>query len=332
MPISPSQATDGASQRPFKIAELSNRDKGLIANANIPKGSRILSEKALFTISSYESTTSTLDRFVADKLRALSRDQQRAFLALHNNWAGSSPFGGIVRTNALPLGPGSSDGGIFLTASRINHSCAPNAQHTWNATLSQETIHAIHDIAKGDEITICYSEGADCQSRQSRLQESFGFSCSCSLCSLGPVERCQSDARQAEIHNLDESIGNAMQMLMSPTRSLAEAQRLLELLKIENISDARLPRAYYDAFQIVISHGDLARAKVFAKQAYETRLVCEGSDSPEVRRLKALMETPAKHKIYRALSNRWQTKVKDVPKEVETEELDAWLWKRSESL
>jgi hypothetical protein len=40
----------------------------------------------------------------------------------------------------LPLG-GSNSGGMFLEASRINHPCQPNTQHTLNDERGHLTVH-----------------------------------------------------------------------------------------------------------------------------------------------------------------------------------------------
>jgi hypothetical protein len=89
-----------------------------------------------------------------------------------------------------------------------------------------------------------------------------------------------------------------------------------------------LPRAYYDAFQIAIAHGDQARAKVFAQRAYEARLCCEGEDSPLTTRMKCLVARPAGHRLF-GTSNRWKLSEKMVPKTLEGEEFEAWLWRRN---
>jgi hypothetical protein len=73
-----------------------------------------------------------------------------------------------------------------------------------------------------------------------------------------------SDSYQSEIQRLDELLGDGSRLLSNTGRCLEDVHTLLALLEAENITDPRLPRAYYDAFQIAIAHGDQARAKVFA--------------------------------------------------------------------
>jgi SET domain len=312
----------------YAIEHITGKGKGLIARQDIERGTRILSERPLITITSFATDMSSLNRMVAEKLGTCTKDEQRAFLDLHNSHPGPHPFAGIFKTNALPLGPDSPYGGIFLEISRINHACLANTQHTWNAQTHVETIHAVRAIAPGEEITIMYADGPSTERRQ-RLKSKFGFDCICVLCSLPLLEKRQSDARLVAMEALDAQIGDPIQMHIDPASSLAAARYMLALLEAEGIADARLPRLYYDAFQIVVAHGDLARAKVFASKAYEARRTVEGDDSPEVMKVKELSQNPSKHPVCQALSSRWRLALKKTPVGLSEEELAAWLWERA---
>lgn len=135
---------------PFYIQKsISGKGQGLIAARKIPKGSRILSENTIFTIPSIGYSYDLSNNLIADRLKQVSKDDQRAFFTLHNNFQDSlGPLLGIAKTNTLPLGSEASEGGLFLQASRINHACLPNCQHIWNANIGEETIHAIREIGK----------------------------------------------------------------------------------------------------------------------------------------------------------------------------------------
>ena len=124
----------------------------MLAIVDITTGTRIVYEKPLFIVR--PGPEETLEKVIASKLKALDRNIQRQFLSLHNNFPGKYPFGGIVRTNALPCGSGSPIGGVYPTLSYINYSCSPNAHNNWNSKEEHETIHAIRTITRGTEITI----------------------------------------------------------------------------------------------------------------------------------------------------------------------------------
>jgi hypothetical protein len=100
------------------------------------------------------------------------------------------------------------------------------------------------------------------------------------------------------------------------------------LLEAEQISDARLPRAHYDAFQTVIAHGDQARAKVFAGRAYAARLCYEGEGSPGTLQIRLLAENPKSHRLF-GTSKQWRQNETKVPKGLGDERFEKWLWRQN---
>ena len=313
----------------YEIQSIRGKGKGLVALKDIERGKRILCEPALLT-TEYISSVSQLESTISSKLKCLSEAQEQEFLSLYNNFPGKQPCSGIVKTNALPLGAGSPVGGIFPTISRINHSCRPNTQHTWNRSAEREIIHAIRDIKKGEEITISYSLGGPSQSRRQHLKENFGFDCTCDLCSLTGEALKISDHRQELMRFFDDAIGNSDSVMESPGSTLAYCRELLSLYEMEAIADPRVARVYYDAFQICITHGDQARASVFAQKAYKTRLYLEGEDSPDTQKMKSFMANPADHLSF-GFSQRWKQLKEEVPKNIDAQEFDRWLWLPADS-
>jgi hypothetical protein len=312
----------------YVLQEVHGKGLGLVSITNILKGTRILSEPPLFRVPRSTTFKERLGTFLSKEISALSDDQRQAFFALHNAFENeTSQELGIVRTNALPLGSDASMGGIFLDASRINHACIQNAQNTWNEDLQRLTIHAIRDINKGEEITIMYlQDRADRSARQLALQKNFRFTCSCPLCSLSGPQLHLSDARLDEILRLDKSIGDGIQIVASPLQALHDVRKLLRLCEEEDIDDATVPRAYYDAFQIAVFNGDMARATVFAGRAATARAVMEGDDSPTVHRHRELARDPSRHASY-GYGSQWATSINDVPSGISAEAFAAWLWR-----
>ncbi|EKM49538.1 uncharacterized protein PHACADRAFT_214100 [Phanerochaete carnosa HHB-10118-sp] len=79
--------------------------------------------------------------------------------------------------------------GVFPLASRLfNHSCVPNCASKYVITSTEMMgmeIVALRDIEFGDELTIPYLDPAlPFDIRQNTLQESYGFTCNCSLCNF----------------------------------------------------------------------------------------------------------------------------------------------------
>ncbi|KAK4692657.1 hypothetical protein P7C71_g4588, partial [Lecanoromycetidae sp. Uapishka_2] len=311
----------------FEVQKIPGKGKGLVARVNIAKGTRILREIPLFT-TPHLSPMSQMESHLATRLKSLSKIQQRQFLSLHNNFPGKHPFSGIVKTNALPCGRNSVIGGIYPTICLINHSCLPNAHNNWNSDTKCETIHAIRNIKAGEEITICYDKCGPSNARRTFLKNEFGFDCNCSLCSLPLPELQTSDARRLQIQHLDEAIGDSNCVMNRPDKCLEHCHSLLQVLEEEYHGGAcaLIARLYYDAFQITITHSDQARASVFAQRGYKARVICEGEDSPETRRMKNLMENPAGHRNF-GVSKTWKTAKGLVPKGLEVDEYERWLWR-----
>jgi hypothetical protein len=310
------------------IRPIQNKGKGLIARVSIASGTRILIEKPLFTAS---SPVGSLDNVVLAKVKALSKEQQRQFLSLHNNYPGKNPFSGIFKTNALPCGPDSPIGAVYSNICFINHTCIPNSHNSWNSKTGLETIHAIREIKSGEEITISYAAGEPARQRLAKLKDAFGFDCNCELCSRPAAEVQESDARRLKIKQLDEAIGDPGRTMNAPHRAIADCQEMLQLI-LQEYDGSSLPleaRLYYDAFQISIIHSDQARASTFARRAFEARLLGEGEDSPETIRMKSLIRNPTHHQSF-GVSKRWKTTKTGVPKGLEEKEFEEWLWKRGE--
>lgn len=312
----------------FEVGVIPGKGRGLIANVDIPAGALILCEKPLLVASTMAS--GNLEATAAPRLKDLSKSQQQAFQSLHNNFPGEDPFSGIIRTNAIPCGPGSIVGGVYPTISLINHSCVPNSHNNWDSEAHHETIHAIGPIKAGEEITISYDEGGPSYPRKFKLNMSFGFDCACSLCSLPPLELQASDDRRVRIQQLYASIGNASTMRNNPESSLKDCLSLLHTLQEEYgiCATPYIARLYYNAFQICISHGDFHRAITFADRSYRARLICEGEDSPETSRMKSFALEPKKHDSFGAFSMRWKTGEEKAPNGNDKVQFEKWLFRQ----
>jgi hypothetical protein len=312
----------------FEVKELPGKGRGLIACVDIAPGTRILCEKPLLTAGAHPMSVEKLEKMFAAKLRALPKSSQRQFLSPQNNHPGKFPFSNIFKTNALPCGPDSPEGGVYPTICFINHSCIPNAHNNWNPNAEHETIHAIRPIRAGEEIMIAYDRGGPLDVRRAFLQKSFGFKCTCCGCARPSFELEVSNNLRQAIEKLDVAIGDPMYMKAMPDKSLGACRSLLMALDREYAGYAGIlnSRVYYDAFQICIAHGDQARASVFAERSYETRVLCEGGDSPEAKRMKALALRPATHATFGMGSMKWKTSKALVPKELDDAQLQDSLF------
>lgn len=114
--------------------------------------------------------------------------------------------------------------------------------------------------------------------------------------------------------------------MRNPEKVLRSCKSLETIYREEGIKDQRIGRVYWDAFQICNRHGDLARASAFAKKYRESKILGEGEDSEGAVEALVFMRDPKKDDSYGG-SQRWKSKVEDIPKGVSDEEFEKWLWR-----
>jgi hypothetical protein len=201
---------------------------GVFAAKDIPKGTRITSEKPLLNsfrepdtcdpLQVYELFTEKLadvEQEVYLKLSASLIQTQNALECMDDDLDPEvsglvSKVWSIFETNAFNIGEPDEEGvvmaGVFELASRFNHSCRPNVAQTFNVNSNQLTIHAIRHITKGEEM--CDSYVPLCQPAEARKAElrAYGFDCTCEVC-MSPLEHlAKSDENRAMIKRLGEDV------------------------------------------------------------------------------------------------------------------------------
>jgi hypothetical protein len=309
----------------WRLETIPGKGKGLIASKDIVPGTLILSDAPLLKTDVITSME-TVERDLARALKALPKGHQRAFLSLHNNYPGKNPLSNIIRSNGYPLGPGSDVGGVFPNLSRVNHSCKPNAKHSWNPTLGMYVVYTIRPVSRDQEITVSYLSGGDSKQRQAELKDNFGFTCTCELCSLPAAELRASDNRLIRAESLNQTIGNAESVRYFPAKALRNCVNLRDIYATEGVVDDRLPNLYYDCFQINNMHGDQARASAFARKYCEEKRVAEGPDSVNVLEMMPFVEDPSKDGSFGS-TNDWKSSVSDIPKDLDAASFERWLWR-----
>ena len=146
---------------------------------------------------------------------------------------------GIFRTNSYQLGKGTDYGGLFLTVSRMNHSCRPNASHHWRPDMHQMMVFASRDIAVGDEICTCYGPGdyRNTEGRRAFLRDRYSFECSCQMCREG--NDMGGDDRMTAIGLFHDTI--ELSMTSRPEEAIKRVDRCLEQLKAQGIGNPKGP-------------------------------------------------------------------------------------------
>lgn len=136
----------------IEVRATTSKGLGVFAKVDIPHGTRVISEAPLLDVSD-DKISNAKDIVLA--FEQLSAPQQELYLQLHayacdafkraaeremeHTW---QEIPKLHRT-VLSVYAANAFGSVFWLGSRINHSCLPNLNFSFNPALQQETFHAI---------------------------------------------------------------------------------------------------------------------------------------------------------------------------------------------
>ncbi|KAL8797709.1 MAG: hypothetical protein Q9195_000061 [Heterodermia aff. obscurata] len=252
---------------------------GMFARKKITRGTRLLADECLIHLPEPKPLLIDIER-AFDQLQP---NQQAAYMGLHcPDRPGLSPVVRVWEANCFRMGKG---GGICLKASRINHSCTPNAFFAWNVKIQRETVHAIVDIQADEEIFINYCHShADVYSRQQKLTP-YGFDCDCAPCLQNTASGRTSEARRCRMGELYEKIKDVQDDLRNIIArhwredELQARLELVDLLEKERVFQLELRNQYHCVAMCYDNRRNKPKALEYAKKAAQTALLCVGPDS-----------------------------------------------------
>ena len=188
---------------------------------------------------------------------------------------------GVFATNTYALGQGATHGGLFLTLSRLNHSCRPNCVHHWRPDLHMMVVHAVRDIKVGEELCTCYGPG-DCRltmERQEYLKERYRFDCRCDMCREGMDVPNYGDKREYKrINRFHDNL--PLLTSLNATKALVKVEECLELLRQLKLGEAHFVPIFHIAYSIS-RHGlqDLSKARLYLEREVMALEHSQGEDS-----------------------------------------------------
>ncbi|SMY25543.1 unnamed protein product [Zymoseptoria tritici ST99CH_1A5] len=186
----------------YEVRQIEGKGQGVVASQKIPRGSVILTDKPILSVSNSDWNQASAHRAIEEAFKRLSKQDQATYLSLHDGRQerNESKAVRIFHTNAFGadtthiLAPHTKY--VLPLVSRLNHSCVPNAVNL------AHTLYAQKDILPGEEIQICYQ--ADCDEVMTAVQRNFlfrrryAFECNCKACLPGSYQRL-SDTRRVLI-------------------------------------------------------------------------------------------------------------------------------------
>ncbi|CAL1698862.1 unnamed protein product [Somion occarium] len=283
----------------YEIKPIPGAGMGMVATQDIEVGDLIVRERPLIIMVQgipYDKRHPEYARIQTEMpITALSEENRSAFYALHNCKGDKAPFpaAGIIDTNAIGIGalPGFENdcAAVCKDISRCNHSCSPNAVYHWHLQSFSEELRAIRPIAKGEEIVITYTPlRCPHRERQASLEQSYGFKCTCRICSLPAEESRRSDARRrllviASTKNKsgdDTELKAWIKDMNAPDNVIIErCKKMLDLMDQEGWYDENYWPVYFERIvKAYLALGDAENAKTWAEKAAALTIAFTGED------------------------------------------------------
>ena len=293
----------------FEVRDSEGKGLGGFATRTIESGERILAERPMATWQGTagvpadgDAQAASLDAVVA----MLPGDVRRAFFALsqcERHGTQKSALG-IWMSNSYPTRSQANawtDGtsSVFELACRLNHACRPNAHISWNHRLGKQTVYALRQIRRGEEVLVAYIGGdADGSraARQQQLLKKFSFTCHCQHCALHGVELERSEARQRRISEIVAALRRC-----SPN-SVALVQERKALMEQESMPAVWNVAASLLALRHNMSSSSGGRNSLkllwsIASGAQAACLLAQGPDAEETIAFASFMTNPAFAKL-----------------------------------
>ncbi|KAH9910841.1 uncharacterized protein B0H18DRAFT_1129420 [Fomitopsis serialis] len=296
-PSSPGAELETPKVPVYYVSGVQDKDKGLVAIQPLPRGTVFLEERPLFT-----QDPGCTNSNVLSALAGCTRDEQREYFTLSNAYKSGGkvlPALAIFQTNSFACddspqtAPSKQRRGIFLTASRINHSCTPNVGRIWDSGQQALVFRTLHPVQAGEELCMNYVDVLGTrEERNAHLADYFGFQCACAVCALLGEELAQSDQRRATVRRLYDEVSMC---LKEPTLGIRKANGApassRERLALYEATFC------FDAFQLCVLVSDFGNAKAWARKAWHASCASSGLDGPAARTFKMYWANPGAHRL-----------------------------------
>ncbi|WYZ42423.1 hypothetical protein EsH8_VI_000122 [Colletotrichum jinshuiense] len=245
-----------------EVKDSPGRGRGLFATCDIPAGETIMCEKAFCVVWGHESEALTamtydvrddrirvapvgLSKATVQKLLRNSSQIEKV-MDLYGDYQDDNKIApetdegpvvdvfrvhDIVSRNAF--GPGGQYGeegarnastGLWIWAAYINHSCIANAKKEYVGDLM--VLRAVRAISAGEEIFHSYDESSDYETRKAALMTTWGFECSCALCTAEKTDDPAVRKKRQQLATEADEFVAGVPWANTKRLAIAKAQRL----------------------------------------------------------------------------------------------------------
>lgn len=299
---------------PFEERELPGRGRGLIANKTLHRGDRIFAHTPILLLDGDSFGDLEKKEWLHLEHAAVNNlplKSQEMFEELYGQPV-TDPVSDRIDTNAFVLELDEAtyyavfpeiavsisfyvsniETRISDNRQRLNHDCRPNAAYFFDRQTLTHYVHAITDITPGTEITITYIDPhMRRHQRLKKLSSLWGFTCSCSLCTLHPELARASDERLAQITTINERLEDW------ETAPPQMAQTLISLYEQERLY-APSSSAYWYAAATSCAEGLYWDTIRYARLAIEFGMLDYGFGDEEFQLMRRLAEEPEKESCW----------------------------------
>ncbi|KAJ7729703.1 hypothetical protein DFH07DRAFT_849913 [Mycena maculata] len=291
----------GINGPPFVVINLLGKGKGLVAARDIKQGELVIQEYPLFTVpkSILESPTTLISRLLQNVAPA-DRDAFMNLSYVHFP-EGLDPDThpeevalAIFQTNAVAAGDGV---GIFPRMARLNHGCSSafNVVYSWRQREQALFVYALKNIPKGQELLTTYTDTKRTRKeRREFLSQSYGFECTCAVCSLNDVASKASDARLTAISHHYSHLTTWGRRAIDGVEAIRTINKIWKLEDEEGYWSER-GRLAADGAWIAAAHSDVSAVRLWAQLAIKWYAYELGADSDLVSDVQRATSQPEQH-------------------------------------
>ena len=216
----------------FKQVEIPGKGQGLVATAHLPVGTIVFQESPLISAEAIDGLFPHDVKEIVSKFRRLTDEQKNQVLSLHD--PGPTSLQGknlpnaclpdeteekavrIFVANCINLcghqEMNITKSGLYMTISRVNHSCAPNVVWSWieeDESRSVKEVRVCRKINEGEEILASYIPSHEIfPSKDDRhtMLRNWNFTCNCEVCSLTGDELIENEKAREKISYLHKAV------------------------------------------------------------------------------------------------------------------------------
>ncbi|KAL0579217.1 hypothetical protein V5O48_002779 [Marasmius crinis-equi] len=297
----------------FDVVDMEGKGKGLIAVRDIKQGELVIQEKPILTVPDEDIPESLLSPI----LQNLTAGQTKALLSLsytrlkaakdetvnlnpktqtlHERYLLAE---GIIVNNGVGImHDGQRRLGVFPRMARLNHACASayNLAYAWRVDEEELRVYALKDIRQGDELLISYIDSRrPREERIQKLQQAYGFACTCPTCSL-PTEKSEhSDGLLTQFTPIYTNFARWYKGLITGKEAIKIMNELWQLTVDTGYVRER-GRWAQEAAYVATVHGDETSARQWLRLAIKWMAIETGDDSPKSSNLQFTLDNLHDH-------------------------------------